>query len=149
MPTPRRLNFNNVPVSPNRRERAALLSTLMEEGLRLETLNLNRYAPRNRSLANGFIRNVINAHQGDREALYRALGNLQRVKRVGGGNISPSRRSPSHRAATVIQSVWRGIKGRRAANLRLRQVNPRYAPVYVTNANGSIKLAIPVIPKRK
>jgi hypothetical protein len=149
MPTPRRLNFNNVQVSPNRRERSTILATLLEEGLRLETLNLNRYSPRNRSLANGFVRNVINAHQGDREALYRALGNLQRVKRVGGGNISPSRRSPSHRAATAIQSVWRGIKGRRAANWRLRQVNPRYAPVYMMNANGTVKVALPVIPKRK
>jgi hypothetical protein len=149
MPTPRRLNFNNVQLSPNRRERTTLLSTLMEEGMRLETLNLNRYSPRNRSLANGFIRNVINAYHGDRGAMNRALGNLPRVRRVGGGNLSPSRRTPAHRAATTIQSVWRGIKGRRTANWRLRQVNPRYAPVYMMNANGTVKVALPVIPKRK
>jgi hypothetical protein len=149
MPTPRRLTFNNVPVSPNRRERSMILSTLLAEATRLEGLNLNRYTPGNRALANGFIRNVINAHHGDRNAAGRALGNLPRVLRLGGGNLSPNRLNRAHRAATTIQSVWRGGKGRTNTNWRRRQVDPRYAPVYMTNANGTVKLALPVIPRRK
>ena len=149
MPTPRRLNFNSVPVSPNRRERSMILSTLLAEAMRLEGLNLNRYTPSNRALANSFIRDVINAHHGNGNAAGRALGNLPRVLRLGGGNLSPSRLNRSHRAATTIQSAFRTLKRRREAIWRGRQYNPRYAPVYMTNANGTVKLALPVIPGRK
>jgi hypothetical protein len=144
MPTPRRLNFNAVALSPNRQERGMIFSSLVTEALRLQDLNLNRYSPRNRSLATGFITAVINANRGNQNAMYSALHNLPRVSKIG-ASASPRRNA----AATVIQSAFRGLKGRRAANWRLRQVNPRYAPVYMMNANGIVKVALPVIPKRK
>lgn len=153
----RRLNFNNVQLSPNRSERGMLLSTLYEEALRLSNLNLNRHSRNNRAIARGFITNVINANQGNQAAVYRAIGNLPRVRRIGGGNITPERLPEAHRAATIIQARARGMAGRRRANYRraVGVIGPNGTPavaiparrvrsgIVVIGPNGSLMLATP------
>jgi hypothetical protein len=140
MPTPsprrsatrRHLNFNNVQLSPNRQ----LLANLIDEAIRLVHLNLNSFTPATQALAHGFIRSVINAKHGSKNALREASGNLARVRRIGGGNLSPHRLAAAHRAATVIQARARGMTGRRRANAR--------RAVVVFGPNGIPMIATPM-----
>ncbi len=131
----RRLNFENVPLSPQRLERYMRIVTAANEFRRLAALNLNSYTPRNRSLAISFMRDVINGTQGNWPALNRAVANLNKVRRIGGGNISPARRSPARKAATKIQSLARGVAARKRAAARRTKL--------VMGPNGSFMVAVP------
>ena len=110
---------------------------LLQEIDRLQALDMNSFTRPNQAVANSFARNVINAVRNQNNAAFnRAVAELPRVRRIGGGNIAPNKRARANAAATKIQALVRGIAGRKRAAAR--------GSKYVIGPNGTIQVAVPV-----
>jgi len=139
--TRRRLDFNNIVVTPAQVRRIEVNNRLLVAANRLQHMNETRMSDRNYSLATAFLNAVIRAQNGNATARNAALLNLNRVRRIPGfNNNRPVNRAPARqRAATTIQRIWRGGRARnRVSNIR------RYHRARtVVGPGGNIMIAIP------
>lgn len=110
-----------------------------EEYRRLQGLNLENFPRSVQTTAGLFAYNVIQGANGNHSALNRALAALPTVRRIGRGIGLNSNRNRETRAATAIQTRYRGVLGRRAANKRASAVGTRV----VVGPNNSYMVAVP------
>ena len=125
-------------VSPHRLEHHLNTLALAENFDRLRRLNLNSFTRNSQALAVSFMRNVINGiYYGNNAARQRALNALNRVRRIGGGDIPLNQRNRAHAAATTIQARARGISARKRANARRTKL------VHGPGGNVNYMVAVP------